>query len=201
MKRQREQRLRETLRQIRSAIDEFQRDTVAMQCSGAAGAAAVPNQVVANPGQPVGPGTGAAAGGQPQQPGVNPQAIVIDPRSKVMISDCTIFTVDNPDRYPPDLDSLTSGVSVTARGGNVPIGGGLNGSDPLKNSLDLTNGVDKKKVYLRALPVDPMTGKPEWDLRSCYDPPDATSWGGENVFDVRSKSEATALNGEKYSEW
>jgi general secretion pathway protein G len=44
------------------------------------------------------------------------------------------------------------------------------------------------KVYMRGIPVDPMTGKAEWDLRSCYDPADSTSWGGENVFDVRSKS-------------
>jgi general secretion pathway protein G len=51
------------------------------------------------------------------------------------------------------------------------------------------------------LPIDPMTGKADWELRSCYDAHDATSWGGENVFDVRSKSKETALNGEKYSDW
>jgi general secretion pathway protein G len=59
----------------------------------------------------------------------------------------------------------------------------------------------KKKVYLRSLPLDPITGKAEWDMRSCYDSADSTSWGGENVFDVRSKSKGTALNGEKYSDW
>jgi len=59
----------------------------------------------------------------------------------------------------------------------------------------------KTKVYMRGLPVDPITGKAEWDLRSCYDTADAGSWGGENVFDVRSKSKETALNGEKYSDW
>jgi general secretion pathway protein G len=59
----------------------------------------------------------------------------------------------------------------------------------------------KTKVYMRGLPVDPITGKAEWDLRSVYDTPDAGSWGGENVFDVRSKSRETALNGEKYSDW
>jgi general secretion pathway protein G len=59
----------------------------------------------------------------------------------------------------------------------------------------------KQKVYLRALPIDPMTGKPDWELRSSYDPADSGTWGGENVFDVRSKSKATALNGEKYSDW
>jgi len=50
-------------------------------------------------------------------------------------------------------------------------------------------------------PVDPMTGGADWDFRSCYDAADGGSWGGENVFDVRSKSKDTALNGEKYSDW
>jgi general secretion pathway protein G len=59
----------------------------------------------------------------------------------------------------------------------------------------------KKKVYLRGIPIDPITGKQDWDFKSCYDGPDTNSWGGENVFDVRSKSKATALNGEKYSDW
>ena len=59
----------------------------------------------------------------------------------------------------------------------------------------------KKKVYLRAIPIDPITGKAEWAFRSCYDASDSTSWGGENVFDVHSKSTDVALNGEKYSDW
>jgi general secretion pathway protein G len=59
----------------------------------------------------------------------------------------------------------------------------------------------KKKVYLRSIPLDPMTGEADWDLRSTYDSTDATSWGGENVFDVRSKSKETALDGTKYNEW
>jgi len=45
------------------------------------------------------------------------------------------------------------------------------------------------------------TGNNEWDLRSCYDAADSGSWGGENVFDVRSKSKDKALNGENYSDW
>ena len=59
----------------------------------------------------------------------------------------------------------------------------------------------KIKIYLRRIPVDPMTGKAEWDFRSCYDTADTNSWGGENVFDVHSKSDGKALNGEKYRDW
>lgn len=170
VKRQKEQQLRAYLRQMRTAIDEFRRDTVGMQCTGAAGS--VP------------------------QPAQNPNQYV-DPRSKVVISDCTIFGVDNPDRYPPDLETLVSGVNV------IPRGGATNRGDPDVNATDIEGSQlsIKKKVYLRGIPIDPMTGEAEWDLRSCYDSLDSGSWGGENVFDVRSKSKATALNGEKYSDW
>ena len=120
----------------------------------------------------------------------------IDPRSKVVISDCTIFGVDNPDRYPPDLETLVNGVNVIPRGGQNPFG------NPNIKPSDITSQTStKQKVYMRAVPIDPMTGKADWEVRSCYDPADAASWGGENVFDVRSKSKATALNGEKYSDW
>ncbi|MBA3257152.1 MAG: type II secretion system protein [Pyrinomonadaceae bacterium] len=166
VKRQREQQLRDALRQMRIAIDEFHRDTMGMICTGGL---APPSGQVPN--------------------------ILIDPRSKVAISDCTIFGVDNPDRYPPDLETLVSGVNVTPRGvgrANRDVNATEVGNPELST---------KKKVYLRALPVDPMTGKAEWDLRSCYDASDAGSWGGENVFDVRSKSKETALNGEEYSDW
>ena len=62
--------------------------------------------------------------------------------------------------------------------------------------------IPKKKVYLREIPIDPITGERDWCLRSSYEPPDVgCSSAPENVFDVRSKSEATALNGEKYNEW
>ena len=100
VRRQKEQELRDSLRQIRMAIDEFHRDTVGMNCSAAALQ-----------------GGGGLTGGPPgggsfvPQPGAN----LIDPRSQVVISDCTIFGVDNPDRYPPDLDTLVSGVNVISR--------------------------------------------------------------------------------------
>ena len=171
VKRQKEQQLRETLRQMRIAIDEFHRDTVGMVCTGAALT--------------------------PQQQAQQPQNAFIDPRSKVVISDCTIFGVDNPDHFPPDLETLVNGVNVLPRGS---MGGrgqqGVNATDVGSSQLST-----KQKVYLRGLPIDPMTGKNDWELRSSYDAPDAGSWGGENVFDVRSKSRDTALNGEKYSDW
>jgi len=57
------------------------------------------------------------------------------------------------------------------------------------------------KRFLRRIPVDPMTGKAEWSLRSIHDDPDSSSWGGNDVFDVHSLSNATALDGSKYSDW
>ena len=118
-------------------------------------------------------------------PGVQ-QVSYVDPRSRVVISDATIFGVDNPDRYPPDLETLVNGVNVVQRMAAAIPGQQLS---------------TKKKVYLRSIPIDPITGKAEWDLRSCYDSADSSSWGGENVFDVRSKSGDKAMNGEKYSDW
>ena len=172
VRRQREQRLRDSLREIRMAIDQFHREAIA--------APQLPQQ----PGQ------------AQQQPGQTQQPQIVDPRVRVAITDNTIFGVENPDRYPPDLETLVNGVSVTPIGANLPVGGpqGPNATD---NSLTST----KKKIYLREIPIDPMTGERDWEIRSTYDSKDAGSWGGENVFDVRSKSTETALNGEKYSEW
>ncbi|HEU4511033.1 MAG TPA: type II secretion system protein [Pyrinomonadaceae bacterium] len=170
VKRQKEQQLRETLRQIRMAIDEFHRDTVGMQCTGVALTA--------------------------QQQAQQQQTVVFDPRSRVVVSDCTMFGVDNPDRYPPDLQTLIDGVNVVPRG--TAGGRGQQGVAATEVGGELST---KQKVYLRGLPIDPMTGKADWELRSSYDAPDSQSWGGENVFDVRSKSKETALNGERYSDW
>jgi general secretion pathway protein G len=76
--------------------------------------------------------------------------------------------------YPPDLETLVSGVPI---------------------------GTDQRIRFLRKIPVDPMTGQADWGLRSVQDDPDSTSWGGQNVFDVYSKSTATALDGTQYSDW
>jgi general secretion pathway protein G len=80
------------------------------------------------------------------------------------------------ENYPPDLETLVKGVQLGA-------------------------GDDKRLRFLRKIPVDPMTGRADWGLRSVSDDPDSTSWGGKNVFDVYSKSSGTALDGTKYSDW
>jgi general secretion pathway protein G len=75
--------------------------------------------------------------------------------------------------YPPDLETLVNGVEVQ----------------------------DKKVKFLRRIPIDPMTGNADWGLRSNQDDPDSDSFGGQDVFDVYSKSDGTALDGTKYSTW
>lgn len=78
--------------------------------------------------------------------------------------------------YPPDLETLVTGVKLGNEG-------------------------DKKITFLRKIPVDPMTGRADWGLRAVQDDPDATQWGGKDVFDVYSQSTATAMDGTKYSDW
>jgi general secretion pathway protein G len=76
--------------------------------------------------------------------------------------------------YPPDMDTLVNGVEIA---------GG------------------KKLRFLRRIPVDPMTGNSDWGLRSMQDDPQSDSWGGQNVFDVYTKSTGVGLNGTKYKDW
>jgi general secretion pathway protein G len=78
--------------------------------------------------------------------------------------------------YPPDMDTLVKGVV-------------LKGTSTAKYK------------FLRHVPMDPMTGKAEWGLRSMQDDPDSKSWGGEDIFDVYSLSQGTALDGSKYADW
>jgi general secretion pathway protein G len=75
--------------------------------------------------------------------------------------------------YPPDLQTLVDGVDVQT----------------------------KHLRFLRKIPTDPMTGSTDWGERSNQDDPDSDSWGGQNVFDVHSKSTGTAIDGTKYSSW
>jgi general secretion pathway protein G len=83
------------------------------------------------------------------------------------------------------------------------------GSDNYPTSLDvLVNGVlrandasGSRKKFLRKIPIDPMTGTTDWGKRSYQDAPDAKVWGGQNVFDIYTKYEGTALDGSKYRDW
>ena len=71
----------------------------------------------------------------------------------------------------------------------------------LVDGVQMVGAVDKKLKFLRRIPTDPMTKSTEWGQRSYQDDPKATSWGGQNVFDVFTKSEGTALDGTKYRDW
>jgi general secretion pathway protein G len=75
--------------------------------------------------------------------------------------------------YPPDLETLVNGVDVQG----------------------------KKLRFLRRIPIDPMTSKADWGLRAMQDDPDSDSWSGDDVFDVYTKSQDTALDGTKYKDW
>jgi general secretion pathway protein G len=80
------------------------------------------------------------------------------------------------DNYPESLEQLVEGVKATG-------------------------AVDKKIRYLRKIPKDPMTNSKDWGLRSTRDDPKALAWGGQNVFDVYTKSGDKAKDGTPYSEW
>jgi type II secretory pathway pseudopilin PulG len=146
--------------------------------------------------------------------------------------------------YPPDLQTLVDGVTVSSGGGGAGgisasalagasgtgqfgsagtpqlgagqpggasqfgpggTGSGATGGIPSLGSTgsagQALSGSPSKVRYLRKIPVDPLTGKPDWGLRAVQDDPDSTSWGGSNVFDVYSQSQATAVDGTKYSNW
>jgi len=79
--------------------------------------------------------------------------------------------------YPPDLDTLVEGVSVA------------------------NDASGRKLKFLRRVPIDPMTNTQEWGRRSYQDRPDSMAWGGQNVFDVYTKSTGVALDGTKYKDW
>jgi type II secretory pathway pseudopilin PulG len=142
--------------------------------------------------------------------------------------------------YPPDLQTLVDGVSVSTggsgaggisasalagasntaqfgsagtpqlgvgAGGGAGAGAGATGGIPSLGSSTLgqagqaLSDAPSKVRYLRKIPVDPLTGKADWGLRAVQDEPDSTSWGGHNVFDVYSQSQAIAVDGTKYSDW
>jgi prepilin-type N-terminal cleavage/methylation domain-containing protein len=194
VRRQKEQQLHEALREMRGAIDAFKRDTVGMQCGP--GGAVVGGGV----GGVGGGGVGGVGGGAGTGTGAG---VYIDPRSHVVIADCKIFNVDNIDRSPPDLQTLVDGVDVVARA--AASAQQLGSVDTSTGGATANSGglLPKKKIYLREIPIDPMTGERDWCLMSSLEPADqGCSANPPNVFDVRSKSGQTALNEkEKYSEW
>ena len=63
------------------------------------------------------------------------------------------------------------------------------------------NAADTKLKFLRRIPRDPMTNSYEWGVRSMQDDPKSQGWGGQNVFDVYSKSDQTGSDGRPYAEW
>jgi general secretion pathway protein G len=79
--------------------------------------------------------------------------------------------------YPADLQTLVDGVTAA------------------------NDASGRKLRFLRKIPIDPMTRSVDWGLRSYQDRPDATNWGGQNVFDVYTKSMGTALDGTRYRDW
>lgn len=81
------------------------------------------------------------------------------------------------ENYPPDLQTLVDGVNAA------------------------NDATGRKLKFLRRIPVDPMTHSTEWGMRSYQDKPDSTRWGGQNVFDVYTTFEGTALDGTKYRDW
>jgi general secretion pathway protein G len=92
---------------------------------------------------------------------------------------------EDTEGYPPDLETLVKGVEIKEQKGDEK--GKKTGPKVIK--------------FLRRIPRDPMTDSLDWGLRSYQDDPDEDVWGGENVYDIYSKSRATALDGSKYSEW
>lgn len=84
--------------------------------------------------------------------------------------------------YPPDLETLVQGVEVK-------VGSKEDSSET------------KIVKFLRRIPKDPMTNSYDWNLRSYQDDPESEFWGGENVYDVYTKSRGTALDGTKYRDW
>jgi general secretion pathway protein G len=98
---------------------------------------------------------------------------------------------DAIDRYKDAADRAAFRIKVDSFGYPADL-------DTLVNGEDVGG---KKLKFLRHIPIDPMTGGTEWGLRAMQDDPTSDSWNGENVFDVYTKSEGTALDGTKYKDW
>ena len=112
---------------------------------------------------------------------------------KKLADEKKIDVEEDSEGYPPDLETLVNGVEVKA---DQSQSLSRPGQPPARSS-------DEKKIikFLRRIPRDPMTDSIDWGLRSYQDEIDDDVWGGENVYDVYTKSPGTALDGSKYREW
>lgn len=99
---------------------------------------------------------------------------------KKLVDEKKIESEEDTEGYPPDLETLIKGVEFKG---------------------EEEESETKIIKFLRRIPKDPMTNSYEWGLRSYQDDPDSEDWGGENVYDVYTKSQATALDGTKYKDW
>lgn len=99
---------------------------------------------------------------------------------KKLADEKKIEVEEDTEGYPPDLETLIGGV-------------------------ELKSGEEESETkiikFLRRIPKDPMTNSYDWGLRSYQDEPDSDHWGGENVYDIYTKSLGTALDGTKYKDW
>ena len=107
-----------------------------------------------------------------------------------------------------DMRAAIDRYKTAADGGQIMADAMANGYPPdletLANGVDLLTAVGKKIYFMRAVPIDPMSEcrcNTDWDLRSDQDDPTAGSWGGQDVFDVHTKSSGTAMDGTKYKDW
>lgn len=101
---------------------------------------------------------------------------------------------DAIDRYKDDADKNLFQVQAGTEGYPSDL-------ETLVDGIQLSGTTQRKIHFLREVPVDPMTGNKDWNLRSVQDDLDSTSWGGQDVFDVHTQSSETALDGTKYSDW
>ncbi|MFC2173991.1 type II secretion system protein [Acidobacteriota bacterium] len=185
VKRSKEIELKRNLRTIRRAIDDFHKSYVISQAT-AGSAGKLPGTASNVQWSSTGPGgrgrqTGrqrsmgtqqpGRAGQQVQIPGVTEQEVPTVP-----LIDISRFDPIDSKGYPPDLETLVEGVESS---GNP----------------------DDKVKFLRRIPNDPMTSEGEWAFRSYQDRKDSLTWGRQNVYDVYSKSNGTALDGTRYKDW
>jgi len=101
---------------------------------------------------------------------------------KILSDENKIEVKEDSYGYPPDLESLVIGVEI-------------------KSEDEASEEPQKVKKFLRRIPKDPMTKSGEWGLRSYQDDYGSDKWGGENVYDIYSKSTETAIDGSKYRNW